>query len=276
MSNQPLISLKNAGHQVTGKWLVRDVSFDLAPREIITLIGPNGSGKTTTMRMAIGLLEPTEGTAQRRSDLAIGYVPQKIAIDWTMPLTVERFMRLTRNVTNREIDAALERTGVGSLRQSEVRGLSGGEFQRVQLARVMVGKPDILVLDEPVQGVDFAGEIALYELISELRDELDCSVLLISHDLHLVMGATDRVICLNGHMCCNGSPQMVSESDAYRDLFGSRAASALAIYQHSHDHTHLPDGRVMHKDGSVTEHCHPDDGHHHASADERDGSSHVG
>ena len=264
-----LLSLKNAGYRAGERWLVRGVSFDVAPGEIVTLIGPNGSGKTTTMRMAIGLLNTSEGTVQQNKNLKIGYVPQKLSIDWTMPLTVERFMRLTGKPSPDEINAALHKTNSQKLCGAQIQDLSGGEFQCVQLARAIVRKPDILVLDEPVQGVDFNGEIALYELIDKLRKDLGCGVLLISHDLHLVMGATDKVICLNGHMCCHGSPQVVSESSAYRDLFGARAAGALAVYQHDHDHTHLPDGRVQHADGSVTDHCHPNDGHHHSASEEK-------
>jgi hypothetical protein len=144
-----------------------------------------------------------------------------------------------------------------------VRTLSGGEFQRVMLARAIARKPDLLVLDEPVQGVDFTGEIELYNLIQQIRDDLHCGILLISHDLHVVMAATDRVICLNGHVCCSGTPTVVASSAEYKALFGARAASTLAVYEHHHDHTHLPDGRVRHGDGSITDHCHPEDGHHH-------------
>jgi zinc transport system ATP-binding protein len=159
-----------------------------------------------------------------------------------------------------------------------VRNLSGGEFQRVLLARAIARKPDFMVLDEPVQGVDFTGELALYDLIKRIRNELGCGVLLISHDLHVVMAATDRVICLNGHVCCSGTPTAVAEDPEYKALFGARAASTLAVYQHHHDHTHLADGQVRHEDGSVTDHCHPDDGHHHhgpAEGNQDGGENHA-
>ena len=169
----------------------------------------------------------------------------------------------TQAMLNRkEVDAALAETGVRHLAKAEVQNLSGGEFQRALLARAIARKPDLLVLDEPVQGVDFSGEIALYELITEIRNRSSCGVLLISHDLHVVMAATDTVICMNGHVCCRGTPETVSQSAEYRSLFGARGAGALAFYSHHHDHTHLPDGRVLHADGSLTDHCHPDDGHH--------------
>lgn len=265
--NDPLVTLNNAGVSRAGKWLVRGVSFTVEPAEIVTLIGPNGSGKSTTAKMALGILEADEGTSVKRVGLSVAYVPQNLAIDWTLPLSVGRFLRLTGHITQADAADAMGATGIGHLEKAEVRTLSGGEFQRVLLARAIARKPDLLVLDEPVQGVDFTGEIALYDLIRKIRDDLNCGVLLISHDLHVVMAATDRVICLNGHVCCSGTPTAVASSAEYKALFGARAASTLAVYEHSHDHTHLPDGRVMHDDGSITHHCHPEDGHHHSDED---------
>lgn len=256
-----LVTLHKAGIQRAGRWMIRGVSMTVAPGEIVTLIGPNGSGKSTTAKMALGLLTPDEGTAHRRANLRISYVPQKLAIDWTLPLTVGRFMHLTGRVAADDAEAALHATHVDHLTQSEMRTLSGGEFQRVLLARAIARKPDLLVLDEPVQGVDFSGEIALYDLIKRIRDEVQCGVLLISHDLHVVMAATDQVICLNGHVCCSGTPKAVAESSEYQTLFGARAAATLAVYEHEHDHTHLPNGTVLHADGFVTDHCHPGDNH---------------
>lgn len=262
-----LVSLENAGVERNGTWLVRGVDFAVNAGEIVTLIGPNGSGKSTTAKMALGILDPSEGRATRRDSLKIAYVPQKVAIDWTLPLTASRFMRLTGKLDRASIKDAMAATGTEHLADAEVRNLSGGEFQRVMLARALAKKPDLLVLDEPVQGVDFAGEIALYDLIKRIRDDIGCGILLISHDLHVVMAATDRVVCLNGHICCQGTPTDVASSAEYRQLFGARAASTLAVYEHDHDHTHLPDGTVRHADGTITEHCHPDDGHHHHAPD---------
>ncbi|CAN7351991.1 ATP-binding cassette domain-containing protein [Pararhizobium sp. LjRoot235] len=276
---KPLVLMNNAGVRRSGRWLVRGVEFSISPGEIVTLIGPNGSGKSTTAKAAIGVLKPDEGWVERKPGLKVGYVPQKLAIDWTLPLTVGRLMTLTGPLKDREIEEALHATGIAHLARAEVQHLSGGEFQRALLARAIARKPDLLVLDEPVQGVDFSGEIALYDLIKSIRNQTGCGILLISHDLHVVMAETDTVICLNGHVCCRGTPQMVSQSPEYLKLFGSRAAKTLAVYSHDHDHTHLPDGRVLHADGSITEHCHPDDGHHHgAHADaerEHDAHDHV-
>ncbi|WFU10836.1 metal ABC transporter ATP-binding protein [Rhizobium sp. CB3090] len=260
--SRPLVSLHDVGVRRGGRWLVRGVDFSVSRGEIVTLIGPNGSGKSTSAKTAIGVLKPDEGSVERIAGLKVGYVPQKLAIDWTLPLSVHRLMTLTGPLPEAELKAALEAVGIAHLAQSEVQHLSGGEFQRALLARAVARKPDLLVLDEPVQGVDFSGEIALYDLIKSIRNSQGCGILLISHDLHVVMAATDTVVCLNGHVCCRGTPQAVTQSPEYVKLFGSRAAQSLAIYSHHHDHTHLPDGRVQHADGSITDDCRADDGHH--------------
>ena len=275
-TTEPLVSLSGAGIFRDRRWLVRGVDMTIRPGEIVTLIGPNGSGKSTTARMATGILQPDEGTVSRRASLKVGYVPQRLAIDRSLPLSVGRLMRLTGRTPADKVRAGLAATGVAHLENAQVHDLSGGEFQRVLLARAIAQEPDLLVLDEPVQGVDFNGEVAMYELIGEIRDRAGCGVLLISHDLHVVMAATDTVICLNGHVCCSGSPENVAASEEYRSLFGARAAEAVAFYRHQHDHTHLPDGRVKHADGSITEHCHPDDGHHDHDHGHDHGHDHSG
>lgn len=262
--SEPVAELTNAGVRRAGRWLVRGVDLTLERGRIVTLIGPNGSGKSTTAKMALGVLKPDEGAVRRAPDIRVGYVPQAIQVDWTMPLTVDRFMRLTTPLSSPQIDAALESTGALHLRKAQLRNLSGGEFQRAMLARAIARNPDLLVLDEPVQGVDFTGEIAIYDLIGAIRDQLRCAILLISHDLHVVMAATDEVVCLNGHVCCKGTPRAVAQSAEYRRLFGPKAAASLAVYEHQHDHVHLPDGRVRHADGAITDTCHPGDGHHHS------------
>lgn len=259
----PLVTLLGAGVRRNGRWLVRGVDFSVRRGEIVTLIGPNGSGKSTSAKMAIGVLSPDEGRVERQPGFSVGYVPQKLAVDWTMPLTVKRLMTLTMRLSDKEIAAVLDSVGIGHLAGAEVQHLSGGEFQRALLARAIARKPDLLVLDEPVQGVDFAGEIALYDLITSIRNSAGCGILLISHDLHVVMAETDTVICLNGHVCCRGTPAAVSRSPEYMRLFGAAAGRTLAVYSHHHDHTHLPDGRVRHEDGTITDHCHAGDGHHH-------------
>lgn len=193
----------------------------------------------------------------------VAYVPQKLQFDWTLPLKVRRFMTLTQRLAENDVRQALALTGTSDLLENYVADLSGGELQRILMARAMATNPDLLVLDEPVQGVDFNGELAIYDLIKSIRDRRNCGILLVSHDLHFVMAATDQVICLNGHVCCQGTPSSVSENTEYIKLFGDKASQSLAFYQHHHDHTHLPDGTVRHADGTITDHCHPDDGHHH-------------
>ncbi len=264
-----LLRLENVGIERNDRWLVRNITLDLHRGEIVTLIGPNGSGKSTTAKLALGIHKPDEGSVKRDKHLRIGYVPQKITIDPSLPLTVERMMRMTASLSKQAIDEALTLAGIPHLLNAQVVHLSGGEFQRVLLARAFGCKPDLLVLDEPLQGVDFAGEAELYETIAKFRDHTGCGVLMISHDLHIVMAATDRVICLNGHICCSGAPVDVAASPEYARLFGLRSPRgaeippSLAVYTHHHDHTHLADGRVQHADGTVTDHCHQDDGHHH-------------
>ena len=238
-----LVKLKDAGFKINDKWLVQGVSLQVEKGKIVTLIGPNGSGKSTTAKIALGIYKKIEGTVEKFTN-KVGYVPQKISIDWTLPLRVNDFMVLTENLKSETIDEALSLTGVIHLKDKNLGDLSGGEFQRVLLARAISKKPDLLVLDEPVQGVDFTGEIALYELIKKISDELNCGILLISHDLHTVMSATDHVVCLNGHVCCSGSPTGVARNDEYKALFGKQASQILSRYEHKHDHIHTDEGKI--------------------------------
>jgi len=243
IENNILVKLKDVGLKRNDKWLVKGVSLVVEKGKIITLIGPNGSGKSTTAKIALGLHKNIEGEVQKLTN-KIGYVPQKISIDWTLPLRVKDFMLLTDDLNDKLIDEALTLTGVDHLKNKNLGNLSGGEFQRVLLARAISKKPELLVLDEPVQGVDFTGEIALYELIKKISENLNCGILLISHDLHTVMSATDHVVCLNGHVCCSGSPLDVAKNKEYKALFGEKASQTLSIYEHKHDHVHSSDGEI--------------------------------
>ena len=244
--NNILVKLKDAGIRQNDKWLVQGVSLEVEKGKIVTLIGPNGSGKSTTAKIALGIYKKIEGKVEKFTD-KIGYVPQKISVDWTLPLRVHDFMVLTENLKDEEINKALTLTGVLNLKKKNLGNLSGGEFQRVLLARAISKKPELLVLDEPVQGVDFTGEIALYKLIKEISDKLNCGILLISHDLHTVMSATDHVVCLNGHVCCSGSPIDVAKNNEYKALFGDQASQILSRYEHKHDHVHSSDGSIKQK-----------------------------
>jgi zinc transport system ATP-binding protein len=243
LNNNILVKLNNAGYQYNDKWLVKGVSLSVEKGKIVTLIGPNGSGKSTTAKIALGIYKKIDGQVEKYTN-KIGYVPQKISIDWTLPLRVHDFMLLTEDLDDESVNEALSLTGVVHLKDKNLGNLSGGEFQRVLLARAISKKPEFLVLDEPVQGVDFTGEIALYELIKKISDELNCGILLISHDLHTVMTATDHVVCLNGHVCCSGSPIDVAKNNEYKALFGEQASQILTRYEHKHDHVHNNDGEI--------------------------------
>lgn len=241
--NNSLVKLENAGVYRSSKWLVRGISFEINKGQIVTLIGPNGSGKTTTAKMILNILDTDEGMATSNTN-KMAYVPQKINIDWTMPLRVIDFMKITNNLNNTQITDSLNMTGVDKLLYNQIHSLSGGEFQRVLIARAIAKKPDLLVLDEPVQGVDFNGEIALYNLIKKISTTLNCGILLISHDMHFVMSTTDHVICLNGHICCSGNHSSVVKNPEYIKLFGEHNSETLSYYQHQHDHSHNNDGSV--------------------------------
>tara|TARA_B100001142_G_scaffold154585_1_gene155071 strand:- start:248 stop:994 length:747 start_codon:yes stop_codon:yes gene_type:complete len=241
--NNILVKLNEVGIKQNDKWLVKGVSLVVEKGKIVTLIGPNGSGKSTTAKIALGIYKKIEGQVEKYTN-NVGYVPQKISIDWTLPLRVNDFMLLTENLKDEAVNEALSLTGVIHLKNKNLGNLSGGEFQRVLLARAISRKPDLLVLDEPVQGVDFTGEIALYELIKKISDTLNCGILLISHDLHTVMSATDHVVCLNGHVCCSGTPSDVARNNEYKALFGEQASQTLSIYEHKHDHVHSNDGEI--------------------------------
>ena len=238
-----LVKLNKVGFKQNNKWLVEGVSLKVEKGKIVTLIGPNVSGKSTTAKIALGIYKNIEGSVEKFTN-KVGYVPQKISIDWTLPLRVYDFMLLTEDIKDEAIEEALTLTGVTHLKNENLGNLSGGEFQRVLIARAISKKPELLVLDEPVQGVDYTGEIALYELIKKISDTLNCGILLISHDLHTVMTATDHVVCLNGHVCCSGTPMDVAKNNEYKTLFGEQASQILTVYEHKHDHVHSDEGRI--------------------------------
>jgi zinc transport system ATP-binding protein len=228
-----------------GKRLILDrVSFELRRAQITTVIGPNGAGKSTLTNIVTGLIDNYSGKIERSPELRIGYLPQKVYVNTLMPLSVERLLRLTRQSSAAEIEQALAQSEVAYLRHRQVRSLSEGELKRVLLARTALGKPDLIVLDEPTAGVDVSGEIRMYQLIGELRDQLQCALLLVSHDLHLVMSQTDQVLCLNQHLCCSGLPESVSQHPEYLALFGQHAAESIAVYAHHHDHEHDVSGAM--------------------------------
>ena len=244
-STDALVKLNRVSVQRDHQWVLQSIDLEVAEKEIVSLIGPNGAGKSTLVKVLLGLTQPLSGSVWKRPGLRIGYMPQRLEIANTIPLTVRRFLGASPKKNRIATDAALERVNALHTASKPMQGLSGGELQRVLLARTLLRKPHLLVLDEPVQGVDVNGQAALYQLITEIRDELCCGVLLVSHDLHLVMSTTDRVVCLNHHVCCSGHPDRVSNDPVYHELFGMNVQGGVAVYAHRHDHTHDDSGQII-------------------------------
>ncbi len=242
-----LVTLNRISVSFGQKQVLHNVSFSLYPGRILTLMGPNGAGKSTLVRVVLGLVPPTGGTLRREAKLRIGYVPQKIHLDVTLPLTVGRFMRLRPGVKKSDVLPGLQQVQADHLLEQPMQKLSGGEMQRVLLARALLNRPQLLVLDEPTQGVDVNGQAALYDLIDKIRHTLGCAVLMVSHDLHLVMAKTDEVLCLNQHICCSGTPEIVSAHPEFIAMFGYHGVEQLAIYRHHHNHGHDLQGQVIHR-----------------------------
>ncbi len=244
-----ILSALDVGFSVRDKIILSDVSLQVNKKEIITLIGPNGAGKTSLIRILLGLSKATSGSVTRKQGLRIGYVPQRINVPEVMPLRVYDFLNVTNAYSTEQCQQALEEVSCNYLLNSPMQNISGGEMQRVLLARALLKKPQLLVLDEPASGMDVIGQQALYETISAIREKHECGIVMVSHDLHLVMAATDRVICLNTHICCTGHPDDVSEHPEYLKLFGD-AIDGLALYSHHHDHEHDIHGNII-----TSEHC---------------------
>jgi len=241
---QTLICAQNVGLDLRGKRILQDVNLQVSAGEFVTLIGPNGAGKTSLIRIMLGLLDPSHGKVHRSPKLRIGYMPQKLHVDENFPISVYRFLQLAKN-DKVAIERALEEVDIKSLADTPLASVSGGEMQRVFLARAILRDPQLLVLDEPVQGVDVGGQTLLYKLISKIKDHYGCGILMVSHDLHLVVASTDTVVCLNQHVCCYGHPESVVKHPQYLSLFGESSASALAVYTHHHDHDHDIHGDVV-------------------------------
>ena len=255
MNSDVLLNARDISLQYNQRQVLQNISLTLNTRQIVTLIGPNGAGKTSLVKIVLGLVPPTSGEIERLEGIRIGYMPQRLQVDQSMPVSVSRFLSLGANARADRIDDALKEVGASVLKDSQLFALSGGELQRVLLARALIQEPQLLVLDEPAQGVDVNGQAELYRLIADIRDRHGCGILLVSHDLHLVMSATDEVICLNQHVCCHGHPEQVSNDPAYLELFGKKDAETLAVYTHHHNHSHDLAGDVVDAD---------DCGHHHS------------
>lgn len=233
-----LMSLDNVSIEINNQNILYDISLTVNLNQIITILGPNGAGKSTLVKIILGLIQPTTGTIKRASDLTIGYVPQSINLNPTLPITVKRFMQLNKQLSQIDIHKTLSLVKAEYLINRSMHQLSGGELQRVLLAQALAKRPKLLILDEPTQGVDVNGQVLLYDLIINAKNEFNCGVLMVSHDLHLVMAKTDEVICLNHHICCSGTPASVSNDPEFISLFGQHGASQIALYKHHHNHDH--------------------------------------
>lgn len=248
-----LVSARDLTFSRHGRTILSGIDLDVRPGEIVTLIGPNGAGKTTLVKLVLGIEAPGAGTVSMPPTTRIGYVPQRFEVQRAIPMTVAHFLALGHASSPAAVKAALKDVGAERTAHQQLSQLSGGETQRVLIARALLRNPNLLVLDEPARGVDYVGEADLYDLIGRIRDERKLGVLLISHDLHVVMAKSDRVICLNGHVCCSGQPETVAQHAEYARLFGPQAASTLGVYLHHHDHAHDISGapepmRDAHKD----------------------------
>ncbi|MFL2840721.1 MAG: zinc ABC transporter ATP-binding protein ZnuC [Pseudohongiellaceae bacterium] len=252
--NKTLLQAQNISLTIDGKHILHNINLQIDENQIVTLIGPNGAGKTTLVKILLGLLTPSEGQVNLHKNLRIGYMPQHLHVDNIMPISVQKFLRLAVHAKLELIEKVLAEVKALHLLNSQIHSLSGGELQRVLLARSLIQGPKLLVLDEPVQGVDINGQAELYALIASIRDRHQCGILMVSHDLHLVMSATDEVICLNQHVCCHGHPEQVSNDPAYLELFGTKQAASLAVYAHHHNHSHALDGEVLDSDHSEHDH----------------------
>jgi len=241
---EPLLRLSGVTVSHGSLPAIESVSMELHRKEIVTVIGPNGAGKSTLIKTALGIIQPDHGDVSRAPDIQIGYVPQSVSLDETLPLNVERFLRLGTSVTSDAVRQMLDTVGVEKLQHASMHKISGGEMRRVLLARSLLKQPDVLILDEPTAGVDIAGQNDIYALVGSIRDQYQCGILLVSHDLHIVMAATDRVLCLNRHLCCSGSPEHVREHPEYLAIFGTQPADSIGIYRHHHDHHHDVHGDV--------------------------------
>ncbi|MDF0603720.1 metal ABC transporter ATP-binding protein [Psychromarinibacter sp. C21-152] len=242
----PLVEIQGLTVRYGSAVALESVDFAIDRGEIVTIVGPNGSGKSTLIRAILGGVGLAKGRVRKAPGLRIGYVPQRLALDPTLPMTVRRFLGLPRRVAPATARQALDRAGVPGLGERQMAALSGGQFQRILLARALLEEPDLLILDEAAAGLDQPGSAAFYARIEDVRAETGCAVLMVSHDLHVVMSASDRVVCLNGHVCCAGTPDVVAETPDYRALFGEGTHGTMALYRHHHDHRHAHGNEHLH------------------------------
>lgn len=240
----PLISLNNINVYFNRQHILQNIHFNIFPESIVTIVGPNGGGKSTLLKVLLKLITPKSGQVLHQKNLKIGYVPQKLNIENSMPINVQHFLALKPNATKEKIKDVLNLFSIAHLKRHNLHNLSGGQMQRVLLARAVLDNPKLLVLDEPMQGVDALGQVELYQLLNKVRSMLNCAILMVSHDLNIVMKNTDEVICINHHICCSGTPEKVTNNPNFIALFGDKFSKNIAFYSHHHNHHHNLQGDV--------------------------------
>ena len=246
-----LIKAENVSVNRDQRSILNDVSLEIAEQDFITIIGPNGAGKSMLLKCLMGFYQPDSGQVLRQRDLKIGYLPQRLSIDHSMPITVKRFLNLRKKVTRSELEKVIDETLIQELLKQPLFVLSGGELQRVLLARALLENPKMLILDEPAQNLDVSGQLAFYKLIEKIHSQRKLTLLMVSHDLHLVMSSTKKVVCLYHHVCCSGEPQVVTRDPEFISLFGDDMARLMSVYHHSHDHEHDHSHHHQHKHNHV-------------------------
>jgi len=239
-----LITVANVNMQLGRKLILQDINLSIGKNQIITVVGPNGAGKSTLVHILLGLLKPTQGTVTPDPSLRLGYMPQKFRMNYLLPLTVRDFLNMAQGFEKKHLEDLSQQLGITKIMQTQLMAISGGELQRVLLARALLNRPNLLVLDEPTQGIDLSGQLEFYNLVQEIKNIYQCSIFMVSHDLHFVMAGTDEVVCLNQHICCQGHPEEIRDKPEFLNLFGQKESAYLAFYMHEHHHTHNLDGSI--------------------------------
>ena len=237
-TSQALISAHNISLSHRGKLVLDNVSFELKAGEFITLIGPNGAGKSSLIKVLLGLIKADSGDIKRSGDIRLGYTPQTFSPNPFIPISVIGFLNLNQKVAQNFLHETALLTGIEGLLDSPLKSLSGGELQRVLLARALLNKPNVLILDEPAQNLDVNGQMHLYKLIQDIHQQQGCAVLMVSHDLHRVMKESTQVLCLYRHICCMGQPETIIKDSQFNDLFADQMDELMATYEHHHNHCH--------------------------------------
>ena len=233
-----LIQAKNLCVTRHNKIILENVFIDVKKKDFITIIGPNGAGKSIFLECLMGSFIPDSGKIKRKDNLSVGYIPQNFSPESSMPISVERFLTLKKKFIPQELLNISKETNISGILDKNLANLSGGELQKVLLARSLLNNPELLILDEPAQNLDIKNQLNFYNLLNRIYKNRDISILMVSHDLHMVMSSTRKVVCLYHHVCCSGEPQIVAKDPEFISLFGNDMAKMMSVYQHTHNHSH--------------------------------------